>query len=144
MESDIRGWRRIPLVLTATWTVWNAYGKRLESSHTKLPGSKGFYSNAGSRGARDRTEPFIRRSHEGRSERAEPAPRAEDGAEGGPRALAAAAGPAADRAAGRRPAGRARRASGRRLDPRRPRPRPAARLTASGSGPGSGPGSGRE
>ena len=28
IESGIRGWRRIPLLLTATWTVWNAYGKR--------------------------------------------------------------------------------------------------------------------
>ena len=28
IELGIRGWRRIPLVLTATWTVWNAYGKR--------------------------------------------------------------------------------------------------------------------
>ena len=41
IESGIRGWRRIPPLLTATWTVWNAYGKRMESSHTiKRPGSK--------------------------------------------------------------------------------------------------------
>ena len=38
-------------ILTGICTVWNAYGKRLESGHTKLPGSKGAYCNAGSRGA---------------------------------------------------------------------------------------------
>ena len=38
IELGIRDWRRIPLLLTRTWTCWNAYGKRLESDHTKLPG----------------------------------------------------------------------------------------------------------
>ena len=61
-----RGRRRVPLVLTMIWTVWNAYGKRLESGHTIWPGIGKV--NASSRG-RGGAEPFTRRPYEANGKR---------------------------------------------------------------------------
>ena len=53
-------------MLTMIWTVWNAYGKRLESGHTIWPGIGKV--NASSRG-RGGAEPFTRRPYEANGKR---------------------------------------------------------------------------